>query len=60
VIGAFYYLRVVKLMYFDEPEDAEPVTAPVDFRAVLTVNGVAMLGLGIFSGGLISLCVSSF
>ncbi|NBB92440.1 MAG: NADH-quinone oxidoreductase subunit NuoN [Gammaproteobacteria bacterium] len=60
VIGAFYYLRVVKLMYFDEPEDAEPVTAPVDFRAVLTVNGVAMLALGIFSGGLISLCVSSF
>lgn len=60
VIGAFYYLRVVKLMYFDDPEDDEPVTAPVDFRAVLTVNGVAMLGLGIFSGGLISLCVSSF
>lgn len=60
VIGAFYYLRVVKLMYFDEPEDAEPIAAPVDFRAVLTVNGVAMLGLGIFSGGLISLCASSF
>ena len=60
VIGAFYYLRVVKLMYFDEPEDTAPVTAPVDFRAVLTINGVAMLGLGIFSGGLISLCVSSF
>lgn len=60
VIGAFYYLRVVKLMYFDEPDNTEPVTAPVDFRAVLTVNGVAMLGLGIFSGGLISLCVSSF
>ncbi len=60
VIGAFYYLRVVKLMYFDEPEDAAPITAPVDFRAVLTVNGLAMLGLGIFSGGLISLCVSSF
>jgi len=60
VIGAFYYLRVVKLMYFDEPEDEEPVAAPVDFRAVLTVNGVAMLALGIFSGGLISLCVSSF
>ncbi|WP_376693215.1 NADH-quinone oxidoreductase subunit NuoN [Wenzhouxiangella sp. EGI_FJ10409] len=60
VIGAFYYLRVVKLMYFDEPEDATPVTAPVDFRAVLTVNGVTMLGLGVFSGGLISLCVSSF
>jgi NADH-quinone oxidoreductase subunit N len=60
VIGAFYYLRVVKLMYFDEPDIEEPAVAPVDFRAVLTVNGVAMLALGIFSGGLISLCVSSF
>lgn len=60
VIGAFYYLRVVKLMYFDEPETNEPVVAPVDFRAVLTVNGVAMLALGVFSGGLISLCVSAF
>lgn len=60
VIGAFYYLRVVKLMYFDEPDNPEPVAVPVDFRAVLTVNGVAVLALGIFSGGLISLCMSSF
>jgi NADH-quinone oxidoreductase subunit N len=60
VVGAFYYLRVVKLMYFDEPETPERVQVPVDFRAVLTVNGVAVLGLGIFSGGLISLCVSAF
>jgi len=60
VIGAFYYLRVVKLMYFDEPENTEPVTAPIDFRAVLTVNGLAMLGLGIFSGGLIGVCVRAF
>jgi len=60
VIGAFYYLRVVKLMYFDEPETTAPVTAPADFRAVLTINGLAMLGLGIFSGGLISVCVRAF
>ncbi len=60
VVGAFYYLRVVKLMYFDEPEDETLITAPVDFRAVLTINGVAVLALGIFSGGLISLCVSAF
>ncbi len=60
VVGAFYYLRVVKLMYFDDPEDETLITAPVDFRAVLTVNGVAVLALGIFSGGLISLCVSAF
>lgn len=60
VVGAFYYLRVVKLMYFDEPEDVEPVQAPVDFRAVISVNGVAVLALGLFSGALISLCVSAF
>jgi NADH-quinone oxidoreductase subunit N len=60
VIGAFYYLRVVKLMYFDEPETTEPVEAPVDFRAVLTLNGLAMLGLGMFSGGLITVCVNAF
>lgn len=60
VIGAFYYLRIVKLMYFDDPETEQPVTAPVDFRTVLSINGLAMLGLGVFSGGLISLCVSAF
>jgi NADH-quinone oxidoreductase subunit N len=60
VVGAFYYLRIVKLMYFDEPEETTPIPAPVDFRAVLTVNGLAVLGLGIFSGGLIGLCVSAF
>ena len=60
VVGAFYYLRVVKLMYFDEPEIEKPLSAPVDFQAVLTINGLAMLGLGLFSGGLISLCISAF
>ena len=60
VIGAFYYLRVVKLMYFDEPEVTTPIEAPVDFRAVLSINGLAMLGLGVFSGGLIGVCVSAF
>ena len=60
VIGAFYYLRIVKLMYFDEPENTAPVHAPFDFKAVLSINGIAMLALGLFSGGLISLCVSAF
>ncbi|MDT8438952.1 MAG: NADH-quinone oxidoreductase subunit NuoN [Wenzhouxiangellaceae bacterium] len=60
VIGAFYYLRVVKLMYFDAPENNAPISAPTDFRAVLTVNGLAMLGLGVFSGGLIGVCVQAF
>ena len=60
VIGAFYYLRVVKLMYFDEPEVEQRLSVPPDFSAVLTINGLAMIGLGVFSGGLISLCISAF
>jgi NADH-quinone oxidoreductase subunit N len=60
VVGAFYYLRVVKLMYFDEPQTEVAIAAPVDFRAVLSLNGILMLGLGIFSSSLIALCVRAF
>jgi NADH-quinone oxidoreductase subunit N len=60
VVGAFYYIRVVKLMYFDEPLTESPIEAPVDFRAALSLNGVMMLGLGIFSSSLIAVCMSSF
>ena len=60
VVGAWYYLRVIKVMYFDEPEDSSEITAPVDFQALLTANGLGVLVLGIFSGGLIALCISAF
>jgi NADH-quinone oxidoreductase subunit N len=60
VVGAFYYLRVVKLMYFDEPVTGAAIEAPVDFRAAISVNGIMMLGLGIFSSALIAVCMSSF
>ncbi|MDA3932992.1 MAG: NADH-quinone oxidoreductase subunit NuoN [Gammaproteobacteria bacterium] len=60
VIGAFYYLRVVKLMYFDEPDSDEAIIVPADFRAALTLNGSAQLLLGIFANILIALCVASF
>ena len=60
VVGAFYYLRVVKLMYFDEPVTEARIDAPVDFRAAISLNGVMMLGLGIFSSSLIAVCMSSF
>ena len=60
VVGAFYYLRVVKLMYFDEPVTEARIDAPVDFRAAISLNGVIMLGLGIFSASLIQVCMSSF
>lgn len=56
LVGAFYYLRVVKVMYFDKPVSSEMVSAPFDVRAVLTVNGALVLGLGIVPGGLMALC----
>ncbi len=60
VIGAFYYLRVIKYMYFDEPENETPITVPVDFSAAITLNGLLILGLGIFSSSLITICMKSF
>ncbi len=60
IIGAFYYLRIIKIMYFDKPETEEPLTAGTDTRILVTVNGLAMLGLGLFPGGLMALCVSAF
>ena len=60
VIGAFYYLRVIKYMYFDEAESEDVITAPVDFGAALTLNGLLILGLGIFSSSLIAVCMNSF
>ncbi len=59
LIGAFYYLRIVKLMYFDAPLDHAPVTASGDVRALLTVNGLAMLVLGIAPQPLMVLCIEA-
>jgi NADH-quinone oxidoreductase subunit N len=59
LIGAFYYLRVVKVMYFDAPITATTVSAPADVRAVLSVNGLLVLVLGIVPGGLMALCAQA-
>jgi NADH-quinone oxidoreductase subunit N len=56
VIGAFYYIRMVKVMYFDEAEDDQPLASGFDIRFALTANGLAVLMLGIFPGSLIALC----
>ncbi|HJY37903.1 MAG TPA: NADH-quinone oxidoreductase subunit NuoN [Steroidobacteraceae bacterium] len=56
VVGAFYYLRVVKLMYFDDPTDSHAIEAGGTLRAVLSANGVAVLALGVFPSALIDLC----
>lgn len=60
LIGAFYYLRVVKVVYFDEPAaDAAPMVASAGQRAVLSVNGLLILVLGILPGGLMALSVQA-
>jgi NADH-quinone oxidoreductase subunit N len=57
LVGAFYYLRIVKLMYFDEPVDKTPITARADTQVLLSANGLALLVLGIFPQQLMGLCV---
>ena len=59
LIGAFYYLRVVKVMYFDAPITATSVSASLDVRVVLTINGALVLLLGILPGGLMALCADA-
>jgi len=59
LIGAFYYVRVVKLMYFDEAQDASPVHAHLDMSVLLSANGLAVLLLGILPGPLMQLCFYS-
>lgn len=56
VAGAFYYLRVVKVMYFDEPVDASPIHAPAEVRVMLSANGIAIAALGLAPQMLMSLC----
>jgi len=56
VIGAFYYIRMIKVMYFDTAEDEQPLASQFDLRLGLTANGLAVLLLGIFPGSLMALC----
>ena len=59
LIGAFYYLRVIKVMYFDAPITATTVSASTHVRVVLSINGALILILGIMPGGLMTLCAQS-
>ncbi|MDD5028862.1 MAG: NADH-quinone oxidoreductase subunit NuoN, partial [Rhodoferax sp.] len=59
LIGAFYYLRVVKVMYFDAPSSSARLTAPMDVRAVLSLNGALLLVVGLLPGGLMALCADA-
>jgi len=59
LVGAFYYLRVVKLMYFDSPIDTAPIAPRRDVELVMSLNGLSMLILGIVPGPLMALCLYS-
>jgi NADH-quinone oxidoreductase subunit N len=59
LIGAFYYLRVVKVMYFDAPTQTAAIEAGFDARSLLSVNGALVLVLGIVPGGLMTLCAQA-
>lgn len=56
LVGAFYYLRVVKLMYFDPPVDAAPIQAAIDMRVLISANGLAIAALGLMPNALMYLC----
>ncbi len=56
VIGAFYYLRIIKVIYFDKPESEAPIAANADARLAISVNGLAMLYYGIFPASLLAVC----
>jgi NADH-quinone oxidoreductase subunit N len=59
LIGAFYYLRVVKVMWFDEPADTSPIVTPADMRLVMSLNGLAVVALGVVPGALLGACLTA-
>ena len=61
LIGAFYYLRVIKVMYFDEPEAAAPALTTVYWvpRSLIIINGLAVLVIGLMPNGLLVLCLQA-
>jgi NADH-quinone oxidoreductase subunit N len=59
IIGAYYYLRVVKLMYFDKAENMTAIKASRQMRLMLSINGLALLVIGLMPGLLMTLCLSA-
>lgn len=60
IIGAYYYIRVVKVMYFEEPDNSVPFTYSKDLAIAMSINGIAVLYFGIFPDSLISICRAAF
>jgi NADH-quinone oxidoreductase subunit N len=59
LFGAFYYLRIVKLMYFDDPQDTTVIAADSSKRLLLALNGIAVVVLGIVPGPLMTVCLQA-
>jgi len=59
LVGAFYYIRVVKVMYFEAPADDQPFDARPDMRIALSANGLAIIVLGVLPQYLLGLCSSA-
>ncbi|MCQ0029536.1 NADH-quinone oxidoreductase subunit NuoN [Burkholderia glumae] len=59
LFGAFYYLRIVKLMYFDAPQDSNPIMSDSLNRGVLLLNGAAVVVLGVAPSRLIEVCLQA-
>jgi NADH-quinone oxidoreductase subunit N len=59
LVGAYYYIRVIKVMYFEEPSDTTPIVVARDAHALLSLNGLAVLVLGLFPGLLMTWCAQA-
>jgi NADH-quinone oxidoreductase subunit N len=59
LIGAFYYLRIVKTMWFDDAVDTTPIVTPTDMRVALSLNGIAVVVLGLIPGALLGTCLQA-
>lgn len=60
IVGLFYYLRIIKVMYFDDAVEQAPIECGRDMQITLSTNGLAILALGLYPAALMSLCVSVF
>lgn len=56
VIGVYYYLRIIKLMYFDDAEDTAPIVASADMRAIISINAVALIAVLPWVGTIMEWC----
>jgi NADH-quinone oxidoreductase subunit N len=59
LVGAFYYLRLVKVMYFDEPKETSPISTTGEVRVLLSLNGAAVLVFGLLPGWLMTMCANA-